>query len=249
MTIAMAPFGRALLAYQRGEIEATFSILREDGFAVSVPIAVFFRPPSEFSSIERTALDSCRGHVLDVGAGGGIHSLALQARGLRVTAVDANGDAVTVLRERGVREVHQAAVMDYAGGPFDTLLLLGHGIGMTETLVGLDRFLEHARTLLRPDGQVLVHSVDVRETTDERHLAYHEANRRAGRYVGEITLRFEHKGDTGPLLTWLHVDPGTLREHADAGGWDCEVIVTEAEGEYLARLMMGRSNSTRGNIR
>jgi len=74
----MQPFGRALLAYQRGDHDTRFSIRRDDGFTATVPIGMFFRPPGEFSTLEIAALDECRGHVLDVGAGSGLHSLALQ---------------------------------------------------------------------------------------------------------------------------------------------------------------------------
>lgn len=54
----------------------------------------------------------------------------------------------------------------FLGGPFDSILLLGHGIGMVEDLPGLDRFLGHARRLTGNAGQLLPHSLDVRQTED-----------------------------------------------------------------------------------
>jgi len=59
----------------------------------------------------------------------------------------------------------------------------------------LERFLAHAHRLLRSDGQLLLDSVDVRVTSDPLHLAYQEANRVAGRYIGEIRLQFEFRGE------------------------------------------------------
>jgi hypothetical protein len=87
---ALAPFGRALRAFFQGDAAATLLIRRDDGLVAQLPVRHFFRPPGEFTDIERRALDSCRGRVLDTGAGTGIHSLVLQERGL---AVEAGRDA------------------------------------------------------------------------------------------------------------------------------------------------------------
>ena len=233
---AMGPYGQALLDYFRGEPSATLVVHREDGHADNLPASVFFREPAGFSPIERAALDLCRGTVLDIGAGTGCHSLALQERGLRVLAIDVCPQALEILAGRGVEECRQADIFEFQGGPFDTLLLMMHGIGMVGDLAGLDRFLSHAHTLLRPDGQLLFDSLDVRCTENPVHLAYQEANRKAGRYVGQIRMRFEYRGRMGPPFDWLHVDPGTLAERAEGLGWSCRVERQEENGDYLARL-------------
>jgi SAM-dependent methyltransferase len=201
-----------------------------------VPVRHFFHTPPEFKALIDPALARCEGRVLDAGAGSGLHALALQEMGLAVTAIDINPQAVEIMRRRGVRDVHCADILTYRGGPFDTLLTLGHGLGMMETLAGLDRFLAHARCLVSSSGQVVADSLDVRVTTDPENLAYHEANRRAGRYIGEMRIQVEYAGRTGPYFGWLHVDAETLAEHAGAHGWNCEVIAVDAAGNYVARL-------------
>ena len=128
-----------------------------------------------------------------------------------------------------------AYIFEFQGGPFDTILMMGHGIGMVETIDGLDRFLAHTRGILSEDGQVLLDSLDVRPTDDPGNLAYHEANRQEGRYIGEIRLQFEFQSNKGPYCGWLHIDPETLKEHAGKAGWKCEVIMKD-NGNYLARL-------------
>lgn len=233
---AMAPHGRALLAYFEGDLDAELLVRRGDGREERLPVRYFFRPPEEFSPLERTALDACREHVLDVGAGSGLHTLALQADGTTVTALDVSPEAVGVMKRRGVRDARHADVFAFTGGPFDTLLMLGHGLGMVQDLAGLDRFLAHARTLVRAGGQLLLHTVDPTRTDDPEHLAYHEANRRAGRYVGEIELQFEFDGERGASCRWLILDEPTLRQHAEAAGWDCDILHEEPNGDYLARL-------------
>ena len=234
---AMQPFGLALLAYHQGEVDAQVTVRRDDRHSAPLPAAQFFRRPEQFSRIEKLALQNCRGSILDVGAGSGIHSLFLQATRQTVSAIDISPQAVEVMRARGVPEVTCSDLFDYSSDPCDTLLMLGHGIGMVETLAGLDRFLAFAPNLLNPGGQVLVDATDVRRTEDPQHLAYQQANREAGRYIGEMRLQFEFQGQAGPTCGWLHVDPQTLAQHASASGWNCTVLLQEDDGDYLARLV------------
>jgi len=191
---AMYPFGCALHAYFRGETSAQITVRRDDGHEDRLPISLFFRPPDQLTPIEVAAIERCWGHVLDIGAGAGIHSLVLQSHGMLVTAIDTSAQAVELMKERGVADVRCVDVFDFEEGPLDTLLMLGHGIGMAEDIPGLARFLAHAHQLTSADGQILVHSLDVSETDDPDHLAYHESNRRAGRYIGEVRLQFEFQG-------------------------------------------------------
>lgn len=238
---AIEPFGLALLDHFQGNSSAALTIRRDDGVQTVLPAGHFFRAPDEFSAIENTALGLCRGRVLDVGAGSGLHSLALQARGLSVTAIDISRHAVDIMSARGVGDVHCADVFQFTGGPFDTLLMMGHGIGMVETIAGLDRFLGHAGSLLAGDGQILLDSVDVRKTDDPVHLTYHEANRQAGRYIGEIRVQIEYQGQVGPTRGWLHVDADALEEHAQRVGWGFQVMLEEPSWGYLARLSRRRA--------
>ena len=153
-----------------------------------------------------------------------------------MTAIDISPHAVEVMMRRGVKDAHSADIFSFHAGPFDTILMLGHGIGMVETIAGLDRFLVHAHRLVSKEGQLLLDSQDVRHTDDPGHLAYHEANRRSGRYIGEIRLRLGFQGKKGPPCGWLHVDAETLSERTELTSWKTEVILQNESGHYLARL-------------
>ncbi|MGB4705083.1 MAG: methyltransferase domain-containing protein [Candidatus Saccharicenans sp.] len=233
---AMEPFGKALLDYFKGDCEAAMIFRRDDGIESLVPVSHFFRGPGDFTIIENSALEQCRGRILDVGAGSGLFSLALQQRGLRVTAIDIDPRAVKVMTERGVENSRVADFFGFSEGKFDTLLLMGHGLGLVENIAGLKRFFGHAAELLRIGGQVLFDSLDVRCTRDPNNLAYHEANRRAGKYIGEIRLQIEYRGKSSPYFGWLQADAETVSEHASRAGWRCEVIKQSEGGDYLARL-------------
>ncbi len=234
---SMEPYGLALLDFFNGDDSAKIVIYRDDGLKEDLLISFFFREPPDFLPLERTAVNLCRGSVLDVGAGVGPHSLALQDRGLTVCAIDISPEACEVMRKRGVKDVRCINIFDFKEERlFDTLLMLNHGIGLVENLSGLDCFLEDVHRLLKSDGQILFDSLDVRCTSNPIHLAYQEANRQADRYFWEIRLQFEYKGQKGPLWGWLHIDPETLTDHALKTGWSCQVISQEEGGDYLARL-------------
>jgi SAM-dependent methyltransferase len=232
----MEPQGRALLAYFEGDLDAKLVIHRDDGVDEPMPVSHFFRDPSEFTEIENKAIELCFGRVLDAGAGTGLHSLVLQQQGTQVTAIDISPQAVDVMSRRGMSDAHAADIFEFEGGPFGTVLMMGHGIGMVETVAGLDRFLDHTRRLVSEKGQILLDSCDVRRTDDPSHLAYHEANRQAGRYIGEIRLHLSFQGVPGPPCGWIHVDAETLGARGKTFGWTCEMMVQEEDGHYLARL-------------
>ena len=238
MQDAMKSFGKALIDYARGNTSAEIILEREDSLKESLPMAVFFRTPSEFTLLENAALDLCMGRVLDIGAGAGIHTLELQNRGFKVSAMDISPDAVSVMSMRGVREALCADIFHFQCEPYDTLLLLGHGIGMAGDLKGVDDFLSGIKKHLKSNGQILLHSLDVTKTEDPRHLDYHEMNVKAYRYIGEIRLRIRYQRHLGPLYSWIQLDPETLQAHAKDAGWRTEVIVQEKGGDYLARLTL-----------
>ena len=232
----MKPYGLALLDYHRGNLDSTFTICRDDGYVDELPAKTFFRQAQEWE-IERIALDLCHGHVLDVGAGTGIHSLFLQEKGLKVCAIDVSPEVVLIMRERGVIDVRQDDIVSFENGWFDTILMMGHGIGVVEHIDGLNLFFNHIVKLLKPTSQILLTSVDVRTTNNKIHRAYHEQNRKAGRYFGEVRIRFQYKDNQGPFCGWLHIDPETLGNYASRTNLSCEVVKREDDDNYLARLL------------
>jgi len=231
----MKPLGRALVDYIAGDNEAALMLRREDGEKSSFPIAIFFREAGALP-LEKVALENCRGRVLDIGAGTGIHSLYLQNQGFDVCALDISPEACEIMRKSGIKEVFCGSPYEYQGEPFDTLLLMGRSIGNVETLAGLDDFLADARRLVKHGGQIILNSADVRITDNPQYLAYHEFARRIGRYIGEIRIYLEYRGVKGPVFGYLHVDPGTLAEHAKVAGWSCDILFEGEEGNYLAAL-------------
>lgn len=231
MTHAYDPHGAALLDCFRGETSAML-ICHQDGARDDVPAAFWLR--DKINPLEATALDLCRGRVLDVGAGAGLHSLELQRRGFDVTTIDVSTDCVAIMRERGVRDARAADLYAFNAGPFDTIVHLCNGLDKVGRLVDLPRFLNHMRHLLAPGGQLIADSFDLRIGADAVRLSEFARKEAAGRYFGELDLRFEYKGRNGAPFTVLQVDYETLARIAGDNGWKC-ALIDSAKGHYLAR--------------
>jgi SAM-dependent methyltransferase len=223
-------------AYHQGDETATI-VVYDDFERDEVPISYFFRSPSDFPDYERAALDLCRGRVLDVGAGSGCHSLALQERGLEVTAIEIAPEMVEILRQRGVRDARVATWMNLEAEPFDTVLMMMNGLGLAETLEGLREFLRQAHRLVRHDGQLLADSTDVRVRMDPEAGRTGALERSDGRYIGDLHFQLEFAGRKAPPFRQLYVDAQTLIRYARDHSWDCEIVCpVDESGHYLARL-------------
>lgn len=229
-------YGAALLDYFKGDRAATISIHDALGKIRDFPLSEVFRDPPGFFELERMAVELCRGRVLDIGSGNGRHSLALQERGLEVVAIDILPECVEVTRARGVREVYRADVLDFSAPPFDTLLSMVNGLSMVERLEALSPYLSRVRRLVKPGGQYLIHSTDVRRVPALRERVERNLRDPARAYFGEMDCRLEYKGERGEAFTELYVDPEALAAHARAAGWACDIVAEREQGFFLARL-------------
>ena len=241
MTTISAPdiLGQALLDFHHGQQQATVTVHCSAADDEPLPASYFFRSLMQMPELERLALDECRGRVLDLGAGAGCHSLELQSRGFDfVKAVDVSAGAVQVMSERGVRVVARhdlLAPLPATELPYDTILLLMNGLGLTGTLDGLDNFLGHARTLLAPGGQILATSSDVRYLyEDEDGSIRINLN---GPYYGEVEYSLSYQGKSGEPFPWLFVDAALLNDAAETAGFSAEFLSEDENDQYLVRLM------------
>ena len=231
------PMGAAIWDYfHSGEAERLVvqSNMFEDD---ELPAHCLFRAEAEMPAWEQTAPRLCRGRVLDIGAGAGCHSLVLQERGLDVTAIDISPLSVKTMRERGVQRAFAADVMDGAcaevAGPFDTLLLLMNGLGISGRLHRLPQFLSRLKELLAPDGQILADSSDIRYIyEDEDGTLLYDGDG----YYGEVDYQMVYGPCRGPRFHWLYVDFERLREAAAAVGLQAEMLEAGPSHEYLVRL-------------
>lgn len=228
----LAPHGAALLAWHRGDHDAGTRVRSTLGEDEVLPAGIFFRAGPDLFPWERYALELARGNVLDLGAGTGVHSLELRARGLEVFAVENQPDLARILRERGVERIERADFRIWAGARGDTVLMLMNGLGPAGTLAGLDRFLRHVHALVSPGGQLLV---DIAEALPEPGPPPDGLPPR-GAYAGEAWIELAFDGNVGRPFRELYLDYETLARHAHEAGWAAAVAFEGDGGSFLVRL-------------
>jgi len=127
-------YGRALTDYYYGQPTEPLWVHTSYGTREEMPVDWFFRKPEDFPTLEQYALSLCQGSVLDIGAGVGSHTLALQQQGLEVLAIEKSSLACRIMQERGVEHCLATSYKKYQGPPVDTLLLMMNGIGLVGSL-------------------------------------------------------------------------------------------------------------------
>jgi len=230
---AWQPHVNAMLAYHNGDYDAKIVVYDDYGDRDEQPVAYFFRTSRDFPPLEQRALELCRGVVLDAGAGSGCHALALQQRGVSVVALEIAPELCEMMRERGVHDVRCGDIYDFLSEPFDTVLMMMNGFELSGTLAGLERLLERLHELVRPGGQVIADSTDLRASHGS---GLDRARRQDGRYVGEVTTQLEFGGERGTPFPHLYVDPDTLAYYTSQTGWGLAVPFDGPFGQYLAQL-------------
>lgn len=196
-----------------------------------MPVEVFFREEEDMPDLELCAMDICEGEVLDIGAGVGMHTKVLQDRGFKVAGLEISEMAIQIMKDRCVVEAVKEDIYEFDQRRFDTLLLLMNGIGLVGTIRGLEKFLDHAKKLLNPDGQILLDSSDI-------SYLYDDIPRPQGKYFGELSYRYEYKRQVGDWFNWLYIDQTTLEAIADKCGYHFQVIFEDDADHYLARLTL-----------
>ncbi|WP_112377293.1 class I SAM-dependent methyltransferase [Flagellimonas maritima] len=229
--------GNALLDYQAGkhtEDITTYSSLDE---VDSILLPYLFRSFDEMPRLEQKALELAKGNVLDIGCGAGSHTLYLQNKGLNVSALDSSKGAMKVCEKRGVKKMIHSKILDFEYFKFDTLLLLMNGIGLAGKIIDLGYFLKHLKTLLNPNGQILLDSSDIIYMFDKDEDGGFWVPD-TGSYYGEVTFTMEYKGQKSSPFEWLYIDFNTLKKVCKSNGFNCELVSKGKHYDYLAKLSL-----------
>ena len=230
------PMGAAIRDYFRQGKSAQLKVLSSLFDDDEMPVAHLFRSYHEMPPLEQRALDEARGKVLDVGAGAGCHALALQERGLDVTAVDISPLSCETMKERGVANVECVNIFNQRFQErFDTLLLLMNGTGIAGKLSRLPQLLSRLKQLMNPGAQILIDSSDLRYVyEDENGVLDVDLD---GAYYGEVDYQMTYRNITGKSFDWLYADSVVLAECCRQCGLKCEILAQGNHYDYLARIV------------
>ena len=229
-------YGKALLDYQHHGFSENIKTFSSLGGEDEYPLPYLFRDFNEMPILEQQALKLAKGKTLDVGCGAGSHSLYLQQKNKNVLSIDISKGAIETCKLRGIKNAQIQDIWKMENQKFDTILLLMNGAGMCGKLYRLTDFLNHLKTLLHPNGQILLDSTDVIYMFEDEEGNYAiDANQP---YYGETIFTMEYKNQKGAPFNWLYVDFNNLQRAANFCGLHCELIQEGEYFDYLARITL-----------
>ena len=227
-------YGEALLDYQQNsytEDLVTYSSVADED---KMPLPYLFRTFKEMPALEQKALSESKGSTLDIGAGAGSHSLYLQSKNIEVTAIDISKGAVEVCKQRGIQNAYVQDIWKLEHKKFDTILALMNGVGICGKLNKLAPFLLKLKSLLNPNGQILIDSSDIIYMYENENGEHWIPGNIA--YYGEIEFALSYKKTKTKPFHWLYSDFNTLQRCANFNGLQCDLLKQGAHYDYLAKL-------------
>ncbi len=230
------PLGQAALDYLSGkrglEINVQSNIVEDD----VIPVDYLFRDYAQMPPLEQKALNHCVGKVLDVGGCVGSHALELQKKGVDVTLLDTSYGCCQVARQRGVKQVVNADFYAYEPSEQnDTLLLMMNGIGLAAAIEHLPVFFAQVKQLLKPGGQVILDSSDLRYLYIDED-SYCDVPEET--YYGEVMYTMAYGQHETPAFEWLFIDPALLATKARENGFTFEKLADGEHYDYLTSLSL-----------
>ena len=227
-------FGKAILDFQTNnspeDIVTETNICEAD----EMEVAYLFRSFDQMPKLEQEALQLSKGKILDIGCGAGSHSLHLQENNFDVTAIDISENAIKACQLRGLKNAKVQNLLDIEDEKFDTILLLMNGTGIFGTLNETSKYLQKLKSLLNPNGQILIDSSDIIYMFDEDDDGSYLVP--ANQYYGELTFTISYKNETETAFPWLYLDYNTLQNVAHANGFNCKLVLEGKHFDYLAKL-------------
>lgn len=228
--------GNALLDFlnNRHNEDENLLVTSDIGEKDLYPVHHFFRGFNDLPAAEKKAIRLCEGKILDVGAGGGVHSLILQETGFDVTAIDISPGCVAAMNQLGIKRTLCTDFFELSPNMrFDTILLLMNGLGIVGEKEKLPVFFEKAHQLLFPGGQLLLDSSDI-------HYMYEEEDGSVRRdlsksYYGEVTYQMHYNHAKGKPFKWLYMPFEELDSFARQHGFK-GTLITDHDHHYLAKF-------------
>lgn len=231
------PMGAAIADYFKRHRADRLRVFSSQFDEDEIPVKELFRAEKQMPLLERTALSMATGKILDVGAGSGCHTLALQEAGKEVHAIDISPLSVEVMEQRGVRNVSQTNLFDERFyDTYDTILMLMNGSGIIGKLENLPTFFKKMKQLLCPGGCILMDSSDLSYLFEEEDGSI--VIDLAGDYYGEVDFQMQYKDIKGDSFDWLYIDFQTLSLYATENGFKAELVKEGKHYDYLAKLTL-----------
>lgn len=155
-------------------------------------------------------------------------------RNINVHSIDISKNAIQACSLRGLKNIQAIDVLDLENEKYDTILLLMNGTGIFETLEKSTIYLQKLKSILNPNGQILIDSSDIIYMFDEDEDGGKWIP--SDNYYGELTFSLQYKKEKEVDFPWLYMDYNTLQNAALANGLQCQLVLEGDHFDYLAQL-------------
>lgn len=236
---SQALMDQAISIYRSGKIRTAFEMVRSDGH-VDVVSVQGMCAYENLDALERCAMRRCTGRVLEIGAGMGRHTRNLIGSGLNVTALDISEQCVSYLNDIGITNAHVLDVRNLSQAKYDTVLMLGNGLGMLGSIPEIEKFMATIFLALSDGGKLLCDSVDMLATRHKPFIEMREENLQNGRHEGEVQFQIRYGGDTGEPFTWIYLTENELISVAARHDLSCEVVHRNEFGQFLVEIFRSK---------
>jgi hypothetical protein len=113
---------------------------------------------------------------------------------------------------------------------FDDLAMVGHRIGMVESLMGMKQYLQNVSKVLKPDGQILFTILNIPSFSRQKQ-------------VGQTPIpaslaenQVQNKKLIGPFFNLVFFSPGVLEKQASMANWQYKLIYRQDDTNFAAQL-------------
>ncbi len=230
--------GLMMYNYFKGKDDGIEIIERDDGYVDGFAGGSgYLSQYEDWPARQKTAIRFAKGRVLDIGCGGGRHSLYLQKRGHQVVGVDISPLAVRVSKLRGLRDARLTPITKLGPGlgKFDTILMLGNNFGLFANPVQARLLLRRFLRMTNPGARIIAETLDIyKRPIPPPHRRYHELNRKRGRMPGQVKIRVRYQDLATPWFDYLLASPREMREILEGTGWRVRQFIPSKGPPYIA---------------
>ena len=238
-------FGAAIRQYQK-DGSAKEVIERNDGYISSNDLRKYFDRYSDWNDCDRSIIAHAKGRILDIGCGAGRHSLYLQEQGFDVLAIDSSPGCVAVASDRGVSNTQTLAIENLQHvhkPPYDSVLLLGANLGLLGSKSKGRRILKSLTSITSPAAQIIGTTNDYSQTTDPKHLAYHQYNRNRKRLLGTATIRVRWSEYISEWFDYVLFTKEDLLDTLRGTSWELAETIQTTNGIQCGYILQKRGST------
>jgi SAM-dependent methyltransferase len=216
-------------------------IEREDGhFTLNGDSDAYTETFDFWSPIQKEASRHIVGKVLDIGCGGGKHSIHFQQQGLDITGMDNSPLALKICMERGLNNALLCDVLhldEKVINDLETIFMWGNNFGVLQNAIAAKRFFRNCLKMCNKNAKILIETLDPdgKAFFMEDDRLYIEENRLNGRLGGQIRVRVRYRHFVTPWKDYLFATKAELNEILEDTGWKMTTCYDDAAiDQYIA---------------